>query len=155
MRKNRVVHSLRVCRLYSPRTSDVDPQVRNPSVLQWLRVNSRDSISSQNLRRDDEKRSDRNWVLGYECLSVRAWDVGDNSRSTGRRYGSALESKDPSHSDLLIPLRLCSRSSNAPTDTPRRIPSMCVFSAQNSGDRVYKYLPLVWYVEIVSKTGRY
>ena len=45
----------------------------------------------QDIRCDDEKPSDHDWVLVHYYLSVHTWDVDDDQGSTERRYDAALE----------------------------------------------------------------
>ena len=49
----------------------------------------------QDIRCDDEKPSDHDWVLVHYYLSVHTWDVDDDQGSAERRYDSALDLEGP------------------------------------------------------------
>ena len=101
----------------------------------------------QDIRCDDEKPSDHDWVLVHYYLSVHTWDVDDDQGSAERRYDSALDLEVHSHLDcVLLSLRSSPFSPTAPIDTHRRIQLVCICPAQDSGDRVYKHFPHVWWV---------
>ena len=74
MCKNLVVRNLVIRHLYLPRASRIDPQV-GYSLRFPVTVASFPRISSQGIRRHDEKHSCRYWVWYHHCYSNLSWDM--------------------------------------------------------------------------------
>jgi hypothetical protein len=97
----------------------------------------------QNVRRGDEEHLHRDRVRNYHRFSVRAWDIYDDPRRKGRRYGQILTTR----MTFVQSVRIAQPLPQIPLDAYH----LCVFFRHRNLELAYTSLSIIYGTRVSSK----